>query len=901
MNLLKIIFIFISLLNYTIGFSQPLKMTSEIKMGHLNNGLTYFLIPNGDPGKVKLAIITKVGAYIERPDQHGYAHMIEHMLFQGSENYPGKTCSEEIELMGMRIGVDYNGYTGNTETEYFMTIPENDKDYFFRSLSILKDWMFNLKLEKGALENEKKVIVEEINRKGGNLEGSPNLIGTILEGHNNLGTKESVQKATAEGLYQFYKDNYIPSNLAVIVYGKMDEKFVCKTIKKIFSQVPEAKEKHTNHYIDINNETIVSGKYKQKSKNLSTKLVVLFKAKPIVRNSYSAFKEELTNRLFVKVVERRLSKQLGGSVSQVSVNLGSLIQDNQVFNFRFQLVKDAAYNEVFNDFCNILAQVVQYGVSKEEIQYESELYLNYQKKRPYDNSVMYSRVKDYFKTGDVPLSDRKNIELTKKVFSELKPDDFVTVAKKMIRLHKTILYDSTASACSSEFTESFILQKLDSLNSVKTEPYVYKKTNEIQFNCNKSVDIEIDNKLPAHIVKVRQVADSLKVYSYSNGIKVVLYQLNNGRFSVKMMTDKGLNYLPKNEREYFEKSLRYMINTYGDYSDKDARSIEKSMSITKNVLIDDNTYQFNVNGKSEYFDQGIKIFNLIVSECNYPDIDDVMGKLKRYVKKKNLNDDENSLLELSEDLIERFIHYDQSIKESLEGAIVFVEGSLPGNIEKLVSQYIGTLPSKKNEFMQVKKDYSNFPDSNICNNIPWTRGLAKIRYSFSKVSEKELSMRDEMILQGVLEHAHLKMTDVLRDKYGMVYASGKKVEISNSPFSSSALKLVFMTDTSNVRQVYDIMNNEVLMSLSMEELSDFEVKKIKAMLRSVYVMSFYEDKQISDLWIRRYLKFRNIYSPKELDKIIKSITKPELEECMHKIIDPERYIRTTYLPEGNER
>ncbi|WP_430809675.1 MULTISPECIES: insulinase family protein [unclassified Carboxylicivirga] len=881
------------------GNAQELQMPHEVKMGHLKNGMTYFIIPDGNPGKVKLTMLTKVGALLEKPNQHGYAHMVEHMLFKGSENYPGRACLDELELMGMRRGIDSNGYTGSSSTQYFVTIPENDKDYFERSLRLLKDWMFHLQMDEDILENEKKVIIEEINRAGGDPVGAPNLIGTSLEGHDPLGTKESVKSASINGLYQFYKDNYIPSNMALIVHGKMDQKWAEKQIKRLFSKETAAAGHEPNRYININNTTVVSGQYPKKNDHAPDILVVQFKDEPIEVIDYKSFKAFLKTKLMSRMLDMRINQLMGNSVKKVSVNMGSVIPGNSVYNIRLQLLNNVSYKAVFDSFCKMLAQVQQYGFTPEEIEYVNTIETQFLERRRKIKPDMINKVQNFFISGNMPIETEQYENFTLKALKEITADDYLALFNHMLDLEKTILYNGTSTACSPDFNETAILGKLKLLDTISTPEFVFEGKLAVQRKPKEVRSFQLETRNIAVIRKEKQLDEGLKVLTYPSGVKVVLYDSNDEKATVKMISAKGLSYLPVEERNSYEKSIRYMISAYGKYDDKEARVIERSRGITKKTSIDDYFYELNVNSKSVDLEESLKCFNLLIAEPNYPEAKEVMKALERRNKRKKVNDDANNNVEaaLSEALVKRLYEYDRNIKNQIGEAIILVEGNLPDNIEAIVSQYIGSLPSTKtSELNNIDAD-GIIPDSIIYNPIAWKQDLSKIAYNFRKPSEKTLTLQDELLLQGVKEYAHLKMFSVIREKYGLVYATGRNAEVYKVPFNYSMLRLAFMTDTSNIERAYDIMTNEVLAPLDKAVLSDIELQKIKALVRSLYVMSFYEDQRIRDKWLKAYLKYGKVYSAKELDSIIKALSPRKLEKYLHEIIDLERFELKIHLPE----
>ncbi|RKD90929.1 M16 family metallopeptidase [Mangrovibacterium diazotrophicum] len=890
-------------LNGSLAMGQQLALPKNIEVGKLANGMTYYLIPNGDPGKVVVKIYTNIGAFMERPDQHGYAHIIEHMLFQGSEHYPKGACLEEMELMGMRIALDYNAFTGKTDTQYFMTIPENDKDYFSRSLGILKDWMFYLKLDEEELENEKKVIVEEINRGGNSAtSGSVNLLGTSLEGHDVLGTKESVRSATSEGLYRFYKDNYVPENMAVIVYGKMDQKFAETTIRQIFGDVPANTSQNGNKYLDVNSTTVVSGKASS-SRTDDVTLAVLFKTAPVVIDNYPAFKQDLIDGLLCDMFGRRLENEMAGSISNASVNIGSMITGNSIYNFRLKLATDASYETVLDQFCRVLAQAMQHGFSQDEINYYSKLRMDYFNRARLDNSAVVGSVYKYFRTGDIPMDSDQRKELTQRAIQELSPDDFSRTLSRMLELNKTILFDSTVTACSPEFNADYILGRLSKLDTIVTEPFVFERPRAAITGELKPVAVQIAEKPLVPVKNRRQLdGDQLVELSYPNGVKVVLFRSGNENAKIKLIGKNGLKQVPEADREYFGKAIRILNGAYGKYDSKEAHSLEQSMRMFKNVGFEDQDFELSIGGKSDFLEQMVQVFNLVVTETNYPEdeaVREFLDKMDRRNESKKYPSESPATADSARDdqLVQRLCQYDRLLKENLSNSIIYIEGDLPENMEELVSKYIGSLVASTPPLPMAEEATTAAVDSAGIQIESWKRDLAKVVYAFNKTSSRQLTMRDELVLQGALEHAHLRMVKILREKYGMVYATGKRSAISVDPVNSRMLRLAYMTDTANAERSYEIMANELLKPLSKEELTDTDVAKVRAMLRSLYVMSFYEDDRISDAWLKSYFKYGKLYSPAELDAMIKKLSKKEFESCLYQMIDLEHCFRTTFWPE----
>ena len=95
-----------------------------ITRGSLDNGLVYLVRENQRPkSRAQLRLVVKAGSIDEDEDQLGFAHFLEHMLFNGTESYPGNEIVEYLESIGARFGADLNAYTSFDETVYMLEIP----------------------------------------------------------------------------------------------------------------------------------------------------------------------------------------------------------------------------------------------------------------------------------------------------------------------------------------------------------------------------------------------------------------------------------------------------------------------------------------------------------------------------------------------------------------------------------------------------------------------------------------------------------------------------------------------------------------------------------------------------------------------------------------------------------
>ena len=112
--------------NFQLVLAQPMQtlpVDKNVRIGKLDNGLTYYIRHNALPEKrVEFHIAQKVGSILEEPQQRGLAHFLEHMAFNGTKNFPGDETGLGIvpwcETKGIKFGTNLNAYTSIDKTVY---------------------------------------------------------------------------------------------------------------------------------------------------------------------------------------------------------------------------------------------------------------------------------------------------------------------------------------------------------------------------------------------------------------------------------------------------------------------------------------------------------------------------------------------------------------------------------------------------------------------------------------------------------------------------------------------------------------------------------------------------------------------------------------------------------------
>lgn len=224
---------------------MPLPVDSDVRIGTLPNGLTYYIRHNEKPkGQADFYIAQKVGSILEEDNQRGLAHFLEHMCFNGTKNFPGNEIISWLETVGVKFGRNLNAYTSVDETVYNISnVPVAKESVQDSCLLILHDWANNLLLEDKEIDKERGVIHEEWrSRNVGQMRILEQLLPTIYPDSKYgyrlpIGTMEVVDNFPYQALRDYYEAWYRPDQQGIIVVGDIDVDRIENKIKEMFSDI----------------------------------------------------------------------------------------------------------------------------------------------------------------------------------------------------------------------------------------------------------------------------------------------------------------------------------------------------------------------------------------------------------------------------------------------------------------------------------------------------------------------------------------------------------------------------------------------------------------------------------------------------------------------------------------
>lgn len=229
-----------------LALDDPLPLDPAVRVGRLDNGLTYYVQHNDKPlDRAELWLVVNAGSVLEQEGEQGLAHFLEHMLFNGTQRFPELALIDTLERMGMEFGPDVNAYTSTDETVYMLQVPTDQQDLLQAGLDVLEDWAAYATLSDEEIDKERGVVIEEQRLIDQNADGRiwnqtwPVLTaGTVYSDRQPIGDMEVVRTAPAEAVRRFYQTWYRPDLMAVIAVGDFDAHQVEAQIRQRFATLP---------------------------------------------------------------------------------------------------------------------------------------------------------------------------------------------------------------------------------------------------------------------------------------------------------------------------------------------------------------------------------------------------------------------------------------------------------------------------------------------------------------------------------------------------------------------------------------------------------------------------------------------------------------------------------------
>jgi len=294
---------------------NPIPPDPSIKIGRLDNGLTYYIKHNKKPEqRVEMRLAVNAGSICETDGQQGLAHFVEHMCFNGTKNFPSNRIVDMFEEMGMKFGAEINAYTSFDQTIYMLKVPTDKSETIDAGFQVLEDWAHQVSMEDAEIDKERGVIIEEWRLGlGADERMMQKYLPVLLKGSRYaerlpIGKIDIIKTFPYDTLRTYYDTWYRPDLMAVVVVGDMDMKLAEGKILKHFGRIPKAvnAKPRVEYPVPENNEPLISVVTDKEASGFDAQ--IMFKQPKAESVTYNDYRNNQIRTLYTSMFNARLQE-----------------------------------------------------------------------------------------------------------------------------------------------------------------------------------------------------------------------------------------------------------------------------------------------------------------------------------------------------------------------------------------------------------------------------------------------------------------------------------------------------------------------------------------------------------------------------------------------------------------
>ena len=808
-----------------------LPSTDLVRVGHLDNGLTYYIRHNELPkGRAEFYLATNVGAIQEKqPEQDGLAHFLEHMCFNGTQNFPGKSILNYLRSIGAEFGRNINASTGFEETQYMLNnIPVERESVVDSCLMILRDYSHYVINEPKEIDAERGVIIEERrqrrNAQWRTMERSlPYYFGadSPLAQCTLIGLQEHLETFKYESLTDFYHTWYHPGNQAVVVVGDVDVDRTEAQIKALFGAIP-AKEnplKKPIQTIADHAEPRVGIVTDPETTSPSIELIWHSEALPEIANAtvlgqatdlIESVLGMVMRERFTDITSKPGSPYLGGSFG-----VSSLIYEDIDAVMGDVSLREDNILPGFREFYTELVRLKKYGITDAEFNRVKTDYI----------SMMDSRVNR--------AATRQNPEFVRPILSNFFDKEPIMEPADEKELIETLFGQMNAAAISQAASQLFSNENLVILYSgpekegiaTPTAEQILQVINEVNasdISAPEGEDIPEALLDPAKLKgsKIKKTAASIygaTEWTLKNGVKVVVYptDLQKDQILFTLTKQGGESLIPTEDLASFDSNIFSLFQSNSGVSAFSGTVLSKMLT-GKNVSVSPfiDGVEHGITGRSTVKDLETA-FQLLYLQFTDPrfdseewqnGIDQIEAILPNLVNQPNyklqtqlyktLYGDNPRRQMLSADVLAKANlatvekNYRKLFADAAGATVVIVGDVNPEALKPLVEKYIGSLPKgkKATDWIDRNVDIVKGEVQNIFEADMQTPKSTVLQvYS----ADMPYSYATSAAMEAISYILDMRYVESLREEEGGTYGASTNASLSRRPKERAIIQTYF--------------------------------------------------------------------------------------------------------------
>ena len=917
----------------SVGFAQqmpPIPTDPNVRIGKLDNGLTYYIRHNELPEKrADFYIAQKVGSILEDDNQRGLAHFLEHMCFNGTNNFPGKTLTQYLESIGVKFGENLNAYTSIDETVYNISNVPVIRDGIVDScLLILHDWADDLTLDPKEIDSERGVIHEEWRtRTGAQMRMLERMMPIMYPDSKYayrlpIGTMEVVDNFPYQALRDYYEKWYRPDQQGIVVVGDIDVDKVEAKIKEMFSPIKMPENAATREYFPVpdNKEPLIAI---DKDKEQTVPMIYLFYKHDAIPNEQKNNMDYLVVNYMKSMIENMLNARLNElrqsanpPFIQAQAGDGEYLLSKTKYAFAGMLFsKEDGIDTALASMLREIERMHKYGFTASEYARAKADYLRMlesaynERNKTKNDSYVNEYVRHFIDNEPIP-----GIEAEYAIMNQIVPNIPVEAINSLIPAMVTDSNMVVSIFCPEKEGMKYPTKEeiLSVINKVKAEnitAYEDKVSDE---------PLMAEKPQGGKIIKSENGPFGSTILTLSNGVRVILKptDFKADEITMKAFSPGGSSLFPNDEKVNVS-SLNAVagIGGLGNFSNVDLEKVLAGKKAQVSTSVGENTEGLSGNCSPKDFET---LMQLVYLSFTAPRMDnDAFTSYKNRMKASLANQEANPMVALQDtlrkalymnhprtfrmkaDLVDQIDYakimdmYKDRFKDASDFTFIFVGNIKPEEVEPMVETYLGSLPSinRKETFRDNKIYMRQGEYKNIFSKQLETPKATVLVINNGKCA---YTLKNQIMMSMLSQILDIMYTESVREKEGGTYGVSAYGSISKYPKEEAVLQIYFDTDPEKRAKMTEIILNE-LNQFAKEGPSAENLSKVKEFMLKKHK----ENVKENGYWVNVLDEY--FWDQTDMntgyDEMVNSITAKDLQEFTKALLDQNNRVEVSMTSE----
>ena len=808
---------------FLFGLIQPLSFAQEnlnslvpldeqVKIGHLENGLTYYIQHNPKPeNKLELRLALKAGAMQEDDNQLGLAHFVEHMAFNGSEHFEKNELISYLQSIGVAFGSDLNAYTSFDETVYMLPIPTDEEEKLTNGFQVMRDWAGGLLLNTEDIDAERGIVVEEWRTGQGVGQRLRDAYLPVLLHESRyaqrmpIGKMEIIRNAADSLVRKFYKDWYRPDLMAIVAVGDVPTEKVEGLIKTYFSNLKKPENAPAREYYEVpsHKDNFVKIITDEEAPGIQVQLYYKHKAKPSI--NYSDYKGRILRTMFGGMITQRLDEirqQEDAPFIFAGARYGNLVKPLDFFTIS-GVVGPGKLKDGLLSFLTENQRVVDHGFTQSELDRVKRSLLNSAEKSfkemdKVESRNLVGRYVSHFLNQSFADGPENRYRFYQEIIPQITLEEVNELADELIRNDNIVLIVSAPEKDKESLPkESDLLAVLENATSIQTKPYEEDLLRE---------ELMLSKPQPGEVVgRAYNEGVDVTTVTLDNGMKVYFKPTDykNNEIIFTASSNGGTSLYPL-EDHYSANYSGTAINVMGigDFTPSQLKKVlaGRNVQVTPNI----STYSERISGATTPGDLEMTL-QLIHLYFTSPRMDRSLWNVfianqKNQLESAGVNPDfqfnkrVNEIIsngnprgrgiytaeQLDSISLDKSLEiYKDRFANAADFNVLFTGNINMEEVLPLITQYLGSLPgdpSKKENFLDLGLTPPHDRKETIKVGMD---DKSQVILYFSGETSYDLAKSQQLSYLG--EILTIKLIETLREEIGGVYGVGARGSLSRVP------------------------------------------------------------------------------------------------------------------------